>query len=761
MVNLFSRYTRLGWLIFFFTWGTFQVAGDTPVYGATYYVAATGADTNPGTSANPWKTITKAANTLVAGDTVYITAGTYSESVTPKNSGSPDNYITYAANPGDTVTIDGTNQIVPDPGADIGVITISQIKYIKISGFKITNGAAVGIMVDRAGYVTVENNSTLNTVSSGIRAWSSDNVIIDGNEVQQACNGGAQECISLSQSSNFEVRNNEVHFGVTNTSGGEGIDAKNGSYNGRIYKNSVHNLFRIGIYVDAWNQQTSNIEVFQNIIHDCQDYGIVLGSEMGGLLQGIKVYNNITHHNMFSGIYVSSDGASVSGHPMQDIQIINNTCYANGWNWGGCVLISNANADNVVVRNNLCSQNNAFQLSLAAVGRNFSADHNLIDGFRNASGEIFGDNSVTAAPLFLNASTSDLHLTPSSPAIDAGSSVDAPAFDYDGRFRPQGQGWDIGAYEYPKNTNFDFNGDGKADILWRSTDTGQVWMYLMNGMSIAFKGVIATVNDLNWQIQGIGDFNGDGEADILWRNTNTGQVWMLLMNGPAIASNGPVATVSDLNWQIQGIGDFNGDGKADILWRNTDTGQVWILFMDGTTISSNGPVAALGDLSWQIQGIGDFNGDGKADILWRNTNTGQAWMYLMDGTSIVSQGPVATLGDLSWQIQGIGDFNGDGKAGILWRNTNTGQVWMYLMDGTSIASQGPVATPGGSNWTIQGIADFNGDGEADILWRNTNTGQVWMYLMNGTSIASQGSVAIAGDLNWTIQGIVFNCIKSR
>ncbi|MBF0497894.1 MAG: VCBS repeat-containing protein [Deltaproteobacteria bacterium] len=162
-----------------------------------------------------------------------------------------------------------------------------------------------------------------------------------------------------------------------------------------------------------------------------------------------------------------------------------------------------------------------------------------------------GDNPVTAAPLFVNDSTADFHLTQNSPAIDAGSSVDAPTFDYDGRSRPQGHGWDIGAYEYPKDTNFDFNGDGKADILWRHGNSGQVWMYQMNGMAINSQGSVATVSDLNWQVVGIADFDGNGKSDILWRHGTSGQVWMYLMNGTSVSSQGPVATVSDSNWKTQ------------------------------------------------------------------------------------------------------------------------------------------------------------------------------------------------------------------
>jgi len=41
------------------------------------YVATTGSDTNPGTLAAPWKTVQKAANTALPGQTVCVRGGVY------------------------------------------------------------------------------------------------------------------------------------------------------------------------------------------------------------------------------------------------------------------------------------------------------------------------------------------------------------------------------------------------------------------------------------------------------------------------------------------------------------------------------------------------------------------------------------------------------------------------------------------------------------------------------------------------------------
>src|SRR5437667_5515522 len=81
----------------------------------------------------------------------------------------------------------------------------------------------------------------------------------------------------------------------------------------------------------------------------------------------------------------------------------------------------------------------------------------------------------------------------------------------------------------------DFSGDGHSDVLWRNTLTGENYLYPMNGTTIlAGDGYVRTVADLNWTVAGIGDFDGDGKADILWRNTSTGQNYIYFMDGTTI-----------------------------------------------------------------------------------------------------------------------------------------------------------------------------------------------------------------------------------
>src|SRR5256885_122116 len=90
-----------------------------------------------------------------------------------------------------------------------------------------------------------------------------------------------------------------------------------------------------------------------------------------------------------------------------------------------------------------------------------------------------------------------------------------------------------------------------------------------------------------------GDFNGDGKADVLWRDVKTGRADLWFVNG-ATVSGGASFGIVPSDWQIAGVGDFNGDGKADLLWRNVKTGQVDVWFLNGATRQG---VATFGTLS--------------------------------------------------------------------------------------------------------------------------------------------------------------------
>ncbi len=411
--------------------------------GVDYYVAPDGNDANPGTEAGPWKTIQKAADTLVAGDTVHIKAGTYKERVIPQKSGSAGKYITYAAHPGHEVTIDGTG--IPLPNW-YGVFTVSKKSYLRISGLRAINSAFAGIFVGGASHIIIEKNHTSDTYSSGISVWNSSNITIDGNEVELACNDGNQECITVATTDAFEIKNNHVHHSGPGTRGGEGIDAKDGCSNGRIYKNHVHHINRLGIYLDAWKRREHDIDVFQNVVHDCKGGGIVVASEKGGLVEDIRVYNNIVHDNVV-GLLVAGYGEPKHA-PMKNIKMINNTVFRNGGakGNGGGIAVWNNNATGVVIRSNICSQNVKFQITVNSQ-KNATVDHNLIDDFRGGWGETRGDDSVSGRPGFVDPPSLNFHLRENSPAVNRGSTVDAPSDDHAGTPRPQGAGYDIGAYE--------------------------------------------------------------------------------------------------------------------------------------------------------------------------------------------------------------------------------------------------------------------------------------------------------------------------
>jgi len=301
----------------------------------------------------------------------------------------------------------------------------------------------------------------------------------------------------------------------------------------------------------------------------------------------------------------------------------------------------------------------------------------------------------------------------------------------------------LGIFSVP-GVPHDFDGDAKADILWRHStfnfNNNALW--LMNGRA-ADQGPLPTVSQA-FKVQGVADFGGDGKTDIFWRNTSNGSNSIWFMNGRT-PGFGATQTVANLDFNVVGTGDFNGDGRGDVLWRNSLNGANSIWLMNGRT-PSTGPINAT-LTSWNVAGVGDFDGDGKDDILWRNSTDGRNSIWLMNGRTI-NFGATVQVANLNIVVAGVADFDGDGKADILWRNTVTGSNPLWLMNGRT-PSFGTTAPELDLAQTVEQVSDFDGDGKADILWRNASTGDNAIWLMNGRT-ANVGATAPLADVNWEV-----------
>lgn len=254
----------------------------------------------------------------------------------------------------------------------------------------------------------------------------------------------------------------------------------------------------------------------------------------------------------------------------------------------------------------------------------------------------------------------------------------------------------------------DFNGDGIPDQLFQSSTNNSIDIWTSNALNpshpIAETVIQGSQNlDPSWHIVGAADFNGDGKADILFQNSGNNAVDVWLMNGPTVTTFGPILTTgSDPNWKVVGTGDFNGPGQTDILFQNSGNGAVDVWTMNGATVASYGPVLTTGDPNWKVVGTGDFNGDGKTDILFQNSSNNAVDVWLMNGGTVATYGPILTTGpDPNWKVAGIADYNGDGMSDILFQNSGNNAVDVWTMNGATPSSYGPVLTTGPDpNWHV-------------------------------------------------------------
>lgn len=459
----------------------FLLVFPVSVQAATYYVSSSGSDANPGLQTSPWRTIQKAANTLNSGNTVIVLAGTYGEKVSVSRSG-----IIFRAS---------------------GLVNMKGFyitgNNITVKGFSITNlnNTEENGIDARGSNIVIEQNIINDVPSNGIEVRGS-NSIIKNNIVSRGRNAG----IFIAGQNNL-IENNDVSKIIQPKPHSSGGDANCMSFfgSGHIFRgNYCHDIYSDGVlvtdaHIDAF--QTWNWTSMGGVGHDVlfekniltypikgQEY-FGKGWNMEEGAYNITIKNNVILANL---IVLIIDGNNISFQ--------NNTF----------VGISNTSDGLHLRRTNVTMYNNIFahqqqriienleSSSTITAGNNCYVDYGIL--LPANPGDVRSTNA-----LFVNESSRDYHLQSGSPCINKGTVISAVTEDKDGVSRPQGAGYDIGAYEYPSapaGKAGDANGDNKIDGV-----DYVVWLNHYN------QSVSSPSN---------GDFNNSGKVDgvdyVIWLN---------------------------------------------------------------------------------------------------------------------------------------------------------------------------------------------------------------------------------------------------
>ncbi len=248
----------------------------------------------------------------------------------------------------------------------------------------------------------------------------------------------------------------------------------------------------------------------------------------------------------------------------------------------------------------------------------------------------------------------------------------------------------------------DFDGDGNSDIFWTNAATNQmkIWFLDTDG-DFNYEVNFSSADLAQYNLYGPADFNGDGKADILWRDKTTGQMYFWYMGAAGHVSSGYLGAVADSTYQIYGPADFDGDGIADIIWRNSVTGVMFIWYMNTTGLDHSVYAGTLADADWVFETFADFDGDGNDDIYLRNHATGQMVIWHPDAGGHITSQYIGTIPDMNWQIACSGDFNGDGYGDIIWRNVNTGVLFRWTFDVSGYTGSAYLGTVADVDWEIK------------------------------------------------------------
>jgi hypothetical protein len=271
--------------------------------GITYYVNNSwlgASDSNTGlsnTNTTAWKTVQKAANTMVAGDTCWVQSGTYNESVTISSSGTDGNLISFKGV--------GRPVINKTDGAAAAVISISGA-WINFTGFNISakdssfEAGNVGIRL-----ASGSNNSTVH-----------DNIIItDSGTGVNFVTGGANHST---------ISDNVIYTGYRHGVRGAGgpwmhITIENNTIHADRYLQHKNNGNSCGINLYSSVGKSTDIDIISNDIYSCGYAAIKVG--YGNKIGDLNISYNEMSGNAYSHncLELTSNNATYIGNYIHDI----------------------------------------------------------------------------------------------------------------------------------------------------------------------------------------------------------------------------------------------------------------------------------------------------------------------------------------------------------------------------------------------------------------------------------------------------------
>ncbi len=431
MSVLVPKKVKTGLVFFMFSIGLSLIANG--LYGDTYYVDrnhAMASDSNPGTIDSPWKTIRKGISIAVAGDTIYIRAGIYTEENYFIRSGSAGRPIIISAYNNETVIVDGT-------GGNSSVFKIAY-DYIHLVGLEIRNFFVFGIKIDNG-----NNNKIINCKVHDRASASPNNA----------------ECIMVWEGDYNEIISCEIYNAKWNA-----LDVQNSNYTKIKYNflhSSSHGLLNIMADTANYTGMMDGNDMIGNLcINDLEGPFYIRYQRNAIIANNVFVVAGPNAIN-FPVMYISygTTGGAPRRYDASGLKIYNNTLV--GGKWG----LMNDAASNVEFKNNIVANIlGAYFVNVYPGVSGFISDYNLYDGNEkwNYLGTVFNTFSTyqTGSGLdrngrnsnagFIDLDAGDYHLRSDSDARDAGINLhdEGVTDDFQRIERPVGTAYDIGAYEY-------------------------------------------------------------------------------------------------------------------------------------------------------------------------------------------------------------------------------------------------------------------------------------------------------------------------